>query len=971
MAKAAGSACADQVPNYCFDQRGGRVIFALVDVALLGPLVVNGDEGEVVISAAKQRALLEILALRSDRPVTLESLCAALWGDRAPATANKALQTYVSHLRRLLPPGCLVTAGDGYALRVGHGSVDATRFEEALHRAGELRAAGDLASSAGFLVDGLRLWRGPPCRELSEHSWVTAEVVRLEELRRGAEEDLIDARMAMGEHGYLVGDLEAAVAVEPLRERRWGQLMLSLYRCGRQAEALRAFQRARHILSDELGIDPSPQLVTLDQDILAQAPGLAWTGTTTPPRSVTDSSTEYLEPEAASRLGLSPLAVPSTSLVRPTTASSGSADIDKSSLPGLLATAATGPLVGRVNVLGALRDLWAAARNGGGSRAALLAGEPGVGKTRTAAELAREASTQGAVVLYGSCDEDLAVPYQPFVEALQFYSLGGGDRLGRLRGELTRLVPELGQGVAGFPRPVESDPRTEEYRLFEAVSSWLIEASQPSGLMVVLDDLHWATKSTLSLCVHLLKRATSEPAGRAFVVGTYRDTELGDSQLLSYALAELRRLPRVERFELSGLSHEDVISLVEEAVGHHLDANGRRLADSTFAETDGNPFFVAEMLRHLVETDQIRRDGRGQASAPGTAGVPAGVREVVRQRVGRLPVATGKALAVASVIGRDFDLELLGTVTDSDEIALLDGLDEACKTRLIEEASADSFRFCHVLVRNTLYHDLTSARRRHLHRQVMEALTKLRRNDSATFAHHAVEAALGRDGAEMTVSYIIGAAEQAATTRAMSEAEVWYRQGLELLGRAGMSESRLWIKALCGLGEVQLDQGDLGFRETLLDAGRAALSQGLADLAARAGVSNFRGLASIITGVDHERVELLEATLTAVGDEQSTTFALLLATWAAEVLYDPTVPVDRRLEAADQAVSIARGSGDARVVAEVMLRSGPATLVPERWEAAPARFRRGGCGRRRHWGPYSSGHDQGCGRKRSPGSRRL
>ena len=899
--------------------------------------MVKGDAGEIVVSAAKQRALLELLALRSDQPLTSELLCAGLWGENEPATATKALQMYVSHLRRLLPADCLVTVGEGYALRIGRGSVDAARFEDALQRSAEFRTARDLSSAAGLLADGLRLWRGPPCRELTEHSWATAEVVRLEELRRGAEEDLFDVRIAAGQHTSVVADLEASVVAEPLRERRWGQLMLALYRCGRQAEALRAFQRARHILADELGIDPSPQLVALDQDILAQAPGLARTETPTAPGLLTDPSTQSLQPEAGSRAGLSPIVVPSTSWVRPTAASSGPARIHKPSLPGLLATAATSSLVGRRNVLDAIADLWAATRNGTGSRAALFAGEPGVGKTRIAAELARDASAQGAVVLYGSCDEDLAVPYQPFVEALQFYSLCGGDRLGGLRGELTRLVPELGHGVSGFPRPVVSDPRTEEYRLFEAVSSWLIEASQPSGLMVVLDDLHWGTKSTLSLLVHLLKRATSEPAGRMFVVGTYRDTELDDPQFLSYALADLRRLPRVDRFELSGLSPEDVISLMEGAVGHDLDTNARRLAESTFAETDGNPFFVAEILRHLVDTGQIRGDGGEQAPSLGTAGVPPGVREVVRQRVGRLPVTTRKLLAVASVIGCDFDLELLGTVTDSDDIQLLDGLDQACKTRLIEEASEDSFRFCHALVRNTLYRDLTSARRRHLHRQVMEALTKLRRIGSASLAHHAVEAALGRDGAEMTVSYVIAAAGQAVGARALSEAEVWYRQALDLLGRAGMSESGLWIEVLCGLGEVQLDQGDLGFRQTLLDAGRAALSQGRTDLAARAGVSNFRGLASIITGIDHERVELLDATLAAVGNEQSTRRALLLATWAAEVIYDPTVPVNRRLEAGDRAVSIARQSGDARVVAEVMLRSGPATLVPERWAAGPAR----------------------------------
>ena len=282
-------------------------MFAPVDVALLGPLVVKGDAGEIVVSAAKQRALLELLALRSDQPLTSELLCAGLWGENEPATATKALQMYVSHLRRLLPADCLVTVGEGYALRIGRGSVDAARFEDALQRSAEFRTARDLSSAAGLLADGLRLWRGPPCRELTEHSWATAEVVRLEELRRGAEEDLFDVRIAAGQHTSVVADLEASVVAEPLRERRWGQLMLALYRCGRQAEALRAFQRARHILADELGIDPSPQLVALDQDILAQAPGLARTETPTAPGLLTDPSTQSLQPEAGSRVGRLPL----------------------------------------------------------------------------------------------------------------------------------------------------------------------------------------------------------------------------------------------------------------------------------------------------------------------------------------------------------------------------------------------------------------------------------------------------------------------------------------------------------------------------------------------------------------------------------------------------------------------------------------------------------------------------------------
>ena len=218
--------------------------------------------------------MLEMLALRAGRPVPAGSLCVGLWGEAAPPTAPKALQTYVSHLRRALPPGCVLTTAGGYMLRVGAASVDAERFERAVAEAAQLQVTGDPRTAASLLRKALALWRGHPCPELAEHSWATAEVARLEELRRQAEEDLADARPAMGDHARLAGDLEAAVAVEPLREWRWAQLILALYRSGRQADALRAFARLRSTLAEELGVDPSAKLVALEQSVLLQSPEL-------------------------------------------------------------------------------------------------------------------------------------------------------------------------------------------------------------------------------------------------------------------------------------------------------------------------------------------------------------------------------------------------------------------------------------------------------------------------------------------------------------------------------------------------------------------------------------------------------------------------------------------------------------------------------------------------------------------------
>ena len=249
-------------------------MLAPVQVALLGPLEVRSEKGPVELSAPKQRAVVEMLALRPGRAVTAELLVAGLWGESPPASAAKVLQTYVSRLRGAIPELCLMTSGHAYSLKLEPGSVDAQRFERAVREARQRTETGDARDAVAVLAQALDLWRGRPCEELVEHSWATAEVARLEEMRRGAEDDLADLRLAIGEHNAMVGQLEAAVTAEPLRERRWAQLMLAYYRSGRQADALRAFGRLRTTLAEELGLSPSADLAALEQKVLLQSPDL-------------------------------------------------------------------------------------------------------------------------------------------------------------------------------------------------------------------------------------------------------------------------------------------------------------------------------------------------------------------------------------------------------------------------------------------------------------------------------------------------------------------------------------------------------------------------------------------------------------------------------------------------------------------------------------------------------------------------
>jgi class 3 adenylate cyclase len=278
--------------------------------------------------------------------------------------------------------------------------------------------------------------------------------------------------------------------------------------------------------------------------------------------------------------------------------------------PRLLSVGSAAGFVGREELLERLEQ---ARREtaAGGCRAVLLCGEPGIGKTRTAAEVAQAGFEEGAIVLYGRCDEDVDAPYQPFAEALDWYADHVAQPvLGRHPGVLSRLQPLLEARVKELPAPVSPDPRSEEYLLFEATQSWLVELSHQQPVVLVLDDLQWATRPVLLLLRHVVGTAVAEGDGvRLLVVGIYRDSELRHSHALAAAMADVRRLPGVEQLTLTGLSVAQLAEYVAQAVGPRFDDGTRRLAESLHAETAGNPLDVEELLRHLVEAGTTRRTG--------------------------------------------------------------------------------------------------------------------------------------------------------------------------------------------------------------------------------------------------------------------------------------------------------------------------------------------------------------------------
>ncbi len=558
----------------------------------------------------------------------------------------------------------------------------------------------------------------------------------------------------------------------------------------------------------------------------------------------------------------------------------------------------------------------------GSRRAVLVAGEPGIGKTRLAAELGRAVDLDGGFVLLGRCDDGLGVPYQPFVEALAHVVGHAPDAelaalLGPSAGELCRLVPELAHRLPGLA-PTASDPETERYLLFEAIAGWLEAQSQIAPTLLVLDDLHWAAEPTLLMLRHVLG---SDRNLNLLVIGTYRDTEVDRTHPLGALLAHLRRTEGVDRIALRGLDSEGLADLVERASGQALNDQRRELAVAVHAETGGNPFFAIEVLVSLAERGTIYQDSEGQWRSDlsiDDVGIPEGVKEVVGQRLSRLPEECNAVLHGAAVAGQDFELDVIAAVIADGEERVIDALEAARVAGLIDELGGTPvrYRFSHALVQQTLLDEIPTARRLRFHRAIAETIERLRADHldryRAALARHWYEAGT-EPGRALEAS--VAAAERALMQFADREAFQWLTQAADLFDDAAASDATR-IDVMTMTGEALRRIGDPSHREVLLDAGRLAASIGDGHGMATAALANGRFWQSDATGIDTERVSALEAAVAALGDDDPNTRALLLIKLSVENVYelDPT----NRVALAEEALATARAHGDPFTLANVL-----------------------------------------------------
>jgi DNA-binding SARP family transcriptional activator len=592
-------------------------------------------------------------------------------------------------------------------------------------------------------------------------------------------------------------------------------------------------------------------------------------------------------------------------------------------VPAVLAGA--GPFVGRADEQRALVGLWDECV-AGNSRAALIGGEPGVGKSRLAGEIAQHAYAAGALVLYGRCDEDLAAPLQPFIEALRMLAPAlGAARLREARGidELARVVPEVGELLPDASPSARADPDSERLALFDAVTQLIANASTEAPVLLVLDDLHWAGKTTLSLLRHVLREARDH---RVFVVGTYRDTELARTHPLAATLADLRRESNTHRIALGGLAAADVDAYLT-AIGNTDRALGRELAEIT----SGNPFFLIEVVRHVEET--------GGAWQPGT--LPEGVREATGRRLSRLSDAANDALAVAAVVGTTFNLALVEQVRGTE---LVDPIAEACQAGLVmeEPGTLGRFRFAHALVRQVLLAELVSLKRVRLHRTIAELLEAAPSSNTdadarlADLAYHWFECA-SAGSADRAVTACQRAADRAMERVAYEEAGDLYGMALQALEWIDDADDATRAALHLARCDALLTAGDVGGARSAIDALElaAAGSERLA-----AWYTTYEGLFAVLGEPDRltEIVRSIGAAaeaMRAVGDLVGEAKAHYVHASALERLGQ----IGAAERALDAALAAARAADDLRLADTILAETPPAHL----WGPSPVMRASGRC----------------------------
>lgn len=869
----------------------------MVQIRVLGALEAHVADEVVDLGGPRQRAVLALLLVARGAVVSVDRLIDDLWRSEPPPRATGALQAYISNLRRAVEPDRAPRATPSVLVSSPPGyavrlPTDAVDAWRFERLVRDAAAAPDQRRARALLEEAGRCWRGHAYAEVADEPWAMTEAARLEELRTLARERLVSAMLHTGAADEAVAEARALTREHPLREEGWRLLALALYRTGRQADALAALRLARTTLAEETGLDPGEALTGLEADILAQRPAPG------PPGRPSGANVPG-EPAAPAE------AAPS--------------DVVQDAPDGF---------VGREVELNALHAAARAAREQR-LQIALVAGDAGAGKSALLNRFRRELAADGWRTPVGRVPEaDGAPPGWAWSEALR--ELASQVDPGP---HAEVLAPLLDDGIA----TVAGDVAYGRFRLHRAVGAWLAAAAVDRPLALVLDDVHRADSETLALLRGLADQLAS--TARILLVAAYRPIEAGPE--LSDTIAALARTAPT-RLDLTGLEAQQAARLVRGVAGFQPDP--QTLAALT-DRTGGNPFYLAESARLLAS----------EGALVAVSEVPQGVRDVLRRRFARLPELTVAILRLAAVIGREIDVEVLVRAAEVDEEAVLAALESGMVAGLLAESAPGSVQFGHVLVRDTLYADISGLRRSRWHARVAGALEDIRTGDLAALAYH-YEQSASPVTARRAVEVATAAGDRAAARYAHTAACALYEQALAALDR---------VPGASSTGDGADSGGDLDERigliarlmRTRIAAGGSGAAAGLRRealaLAARHGRDDLT--LRILTAwdvptpwltrgygmVDEEVVAVLERALRRE-DLSDTDRCRLLCSLVSETGAERP---ERSKAAAAEAVTLARRTGDPALIGLALVEEGE-TVVPDdeplrRFEAAQELVRLG------------------------------
>jgi DNA-binding SARP family transcriptional activator len=738
----------------------------LLKVQLFGPPRATWADRPLSVSRRQVRALLYRLAA-GQRPVPRERLCFLFWPDTPESAARRKLTGLVNHLRRTLPaPELLVTDDDQVWLDPERTWSDTVAFDRCDAQASTLERAVGLYR--GLFLDGFSLPDSPEFE-----MWAALERQAWERRYLDALATLIKAHAANQEHDAAIRCARDYLAADELAEDIHRRLIELYAAAGDRSSALRQFEDCAAVLERELGVQPLPETQAVYQAILESQPL---------PTEVLDSAPRWT----------------------------------------ILPSVDVG-LVGRDAALQQLEEAYEQAGAGRG-RTVLISGEPGIGKSRLMQEFASRRQAE-ALVLVSTGHRDMqTAPYQPIIEALRSAIRASYPWLEVspcCLSEAAQLLPELRTLYPGLTPPAAGQDVQVRGRLFEALSNLTLAlAAGPNPLLFCLDDLQWADSSTLDWLAYLGRRSADS---RLLLVGTYRTEEAG-------AVAELRqslsRLGNLSEVKLTGLDEAAVLQGIRNVHGGNSVPGDRAAAARLLEVTGGNPFFMLETVRALLESDQPMQALSNLEGLP----LPGTIVEVVETRVSRLSPRARQVLEAGAVLGQPFTFELVRRTSGRREMETIGGLDELTDRHLLMEQSAE-YRFVHEIIRMAVYRRLSYGRRRVLHRRVAETLEALQPGNADALARHFARA----EEPGRAAVYALQAGRAAKTLFAHVEARSHFDQALTLLQQEASSlqepealtaNQALQVKALYERGWALRLLGDMEtYARDLEEVARLAESQ--------------------------------------------------------------------------------------------------------------------------------------------------